>query len=148
MLKIIIIIYSLFFFEIFVFSKDEYFLTLRYNTVNLRQGPSPDYPVKIFYKKKFLPVIIQDQSDNYRKIKDHENNTGWIHVSQLSKKKAAIITSDTQIMFSRPTVYSKPIVILKKGRLTKIIKCKNNWCKSKTNKYKGWIKKESLWGLF
>ena len=148
MLKIIIIIYSLFFFEIFVFSKDEYFLTLRYNTVNLRQGPSRDYPVKIFYKKQFLPVMIQDQSDNYRKIRDHENNTGWIHISQLSKKKAAIVTNDSQIMFSRPTIYSKPIVILKKGRLAKIIKCKNNWCKSKTNNYKGWIKKESLWGLF
>ena len=148
MLKIFIIIYSLFFFEISVFSKDEYFLTLRYNTVNLRQGPSRDYPVKIFYKKQFLPVMIQDQSDNYRKIRDHENNTGWIHISQLSKKKAAIVTNDSQIMFSRPTIYSKPIVILKKGRLAKIIKCKNNWCKSKTNNYKGWIKKESLWGLF
>ena len=148
MLKIFIIIYSLFFFEISVFSKDEYFLTLRYNTVNLRQGPSRDYPVKIFYKKQFLPVMIQDQSDNYRKIRDHENNTGWIHISQLSKKKAAIVTKDSQIMFSRPTIYSKPIVILKKGRLAKIIKCKNNWCKSKTNNYKGWIKKESLWGLF
>ena len=148
MLRIIILIYSFFFFEISVFSKDEYFLTLRYNTVNLRQGPSRDYPVKIIYKKQYLPVIIQDQSDNYRKIRDHENNTGWIHVSQLSKKKAVIITSDNQIMFSRPTVYSKPIVILKKGRLTNIIKCKNNWCKSKTNNYKGWIKKESLWGLY
>tara|TARA_B110000495_G_C22586110_1_gene351670 strand:+ start:123 stop:569 length:447 start_codon:yes stop_codon:yes gene_type:complete len=148
MLKIFIFIYSLFFFEISVFSKDEYFLTLRYNTVNLRQGPSRDYPVKIFYKKQFLPVMIQDQSDNYRKIRDHENNTGWIHISQLSKKKAAIVTNDSQIMFSRPTIYSKPIVILKKGRLAKIIKCKNNWCKSKTNNYKGWIKKESLWGLF
>ena len=148
MLKIIILIYSFFFFEISVFSKDEYFLTLRYNTVNLRQGPSRDYPVKIFYKKQFLPVMIQDQSDNYRKIRDHENNTGWIHISQLSKKKAAIVTNDSQIMFSRPTIYSKPIVILKKGRLAKIIKCKNNWCKSKTNNYKGWIKKESLWGLF
>lgn len=148
MLKIIVLIYSFFFFEISVFSKNEYFLTLRYNTVNLRQGPSRDYPIKIFYKKKFLPVIIQDQSDNYRKIRDHENNTGWIHISQLSKKKAAIITNDSQIMFSRPTIYSKPIVILKKGKLTKIIKCKNNWCKSKTNNYKGWIKKESLWGLF
>ena len=148
MLKIFIIIYSLFFFEISVFSKDEYFLTLRYNTVNLRQGPSRDYPVKIFYKKQFLPVMIQDQSDNYRKIRDHENNTGWIHISQLSKKKAAIVTKDSQIMFSRPTIYSKPIVILKKGRLAMIIKCKNNWCKSKTNNYKGWIKKESLWGLF
>ena len=148
MLKIFIFIYSLFFFEISVFSKDEYFLTLRYNSVNLRQGPSRDYPIKIFYKKQFLPVMIQDQSDNYRKIRDHENNTGWIHISQLSKKKAAIVTNDSQIMFSRPTIYSKPIVILKKGRLAKIIKCKNNWCKSKTNNYKGWIKKESLWGLF
>ena len=148
MLKIFIFIYSLFFFEISVFSKDEYFLTLRYDTVNLRQGPSRDYPVKIFYKKQFLPVMIQDQSDNYRKIRDHENNTGWIHISQLSKKKAVIVTNDSQIMFSRPTVYSKPIVILKKGRLTNIIKCKNNWCKSKTNNYKGWIKKESLWGLY
>ena len=148
MLKIIVLIYSFFFFEISVFSKNEYFLTLRYNTVNLRQGPSRDYPVKIFYKKQFLPVMIQDQSDNYRKIRDHENNTGWIHISQLSKKKAAIVTNDSQIMFSRPTIYSKPIVILKKGRLAKIIKCKNNWCKSKTNNYKGWIKKESLWGLF
>ena len=148
MLKIFIFIYSLFFFEISLFSKDEYFLTLRYNTVNLRQGPSRDYPVKIFYKKQFLPVMIQDQSDNYRKIRDHENNTGWIHISQLSKKKAAIVTKDSQIMFSRPTIYSKPIVILKKGKLAKIIKCKNNWCKSKTNNYKGWIKKESLWGLF
>ena len=148
MLKIFIFIYSLFFFEISVFSKDEYFLTLRYDTVNLRQGPSRDYPVKIFYKKQFLPVMIQDQSDNYRKIRDHENNTGWIHISQLSKKKAVIVTNDSQIMLSRPTIYSKPIVILKKGRLTNIIKCKNNWCKSKTNNYKGWIKKESLWGLF
>ncbi len=135
-------------FETSVFSKDEYFLTLRYDEVNLRQGPSRDYPVKILYKKKFLPVLIQDQSDNYRKIKDHENNTGWIHISQLSKKKAAIVTDNNLIMFSSPTIYSKPIVVLKKGRLTKIIKCKNNWCKSKTSDYKGWIKKESLWGLF
>ena len=135
-------------FETSVFSKDEYFLTLRYDEVNLRQGPSRDYPVKILYKKKFLPVLIQDQSDNYRKIKDHENNTGWIHISQLSKKKAAIVTDNNLIMFSSPTIYSKPVVVLKKGRLTKIIKCKNNWCKSKTSDYKGWIKKESLWGLF
>jgi SH3-like domain-containing protein len=53
----------------------------------MRQGPSFDYPVKIIYKKKFLPVLIQDSSDNFKKIKDHENNSGWIHRSQLSKKR-------------------------------------------------------------
>ena len=83
-----------------LYSSDEYFLTLRNDRVNLRQGPSFDYPVKIFYKKKFLPVLVQEKSDNFRKVRDHENNTGWIHISQLSKKKAAITIDDNLILFS------------------------------------------------
>ena len=130
-----------------VYSNDEYFRTLRNDKVNLRQGPSFDYPIKIFYKKKFLPVLIQDHSDNFRKIRDHENNTGWVHVSQLSKKKAAIIIDDSLILFNASTIYSNPVAILKKGRLVKINKCKNRWCKIKTDEFKGWVKKENLWGL-
>ena len=72
-----------------LYSMEEYFLTLRNDKVNLRQGPSFDYPIKIFYKKKFLPILVQDKSDNFRKIRDHENNSGWIHISQLSKKKSS-----------------------------------------------------------
>ena len=147
MLRIIIIFYSILFFQSFSFSQDEYFLTLRYETVHLRQGPSREYPIKILYTKKFLPVLIQDKSDNFRKIRDQENNSGWIHVSQLSKKKAAIVIDERSIMFKKPTIYSKPIAILKKGRLTKIIKCKDIWCKAKSDKFKGWLKKDSLWGL-
>ena len=147
MLRIIIIFDSILFFQSFSFSQDEYFLTLRYETVHLRQGPSREYPIKILYTKKFLPVLILDKSDNFRKIRDQENNSGWIHVSQLSKKKAAIVIDERSIMFKKPTVYSKPIAVLKKGRLTKIIKCKDIWCKAKSDKFKGWLKKDSLWGL-
>ena len=137
----------LFFLTNNLYAKEEYFLTLRNEIVNLRQGPSFDYPVKIFYKKKFLPVLIQDKSDTFRKIRDHENNSGWIHISQLSKKKAAIVIDEKLIMFKSPTIYSKPIAVLKKGRLARIIKCKKTWCKAKSDKYKGWLKKDSLWGL-
>ena len=148
MQKLLIIIISILSIQNTSFSKEEYWLTLRYNEVNLRQGPSKEYPIKIFYKKKYLPVLVQDQSDNYRKIRDHENNTGWIHISQLSKKKAAITIDDELLMFKNPTIYSKPIAILQKGRLVKIKKCKVNWCKSISGQFKGWLKKESLWGLF
>ena len=126
---------------------EEYFLTLRNDKVNLRQGPSFEYPVKLFYKKKFLPVVVQDKFDNFRKIRDHENNTGWVHISQLSKKKAALIINDDQLIFSKPSIYSKPSAILKKGRLCKIHKCKDEWCKISVEKYKGWVKKDILWGL-
>ena len=127
---------------------EEYFLTLRNNEVNLRQGPSFDYPIKLFYKKKFLPVLVQEKFENFRKIRDHENNTGWIHVSQLSKKKAAIVIDDEAYIFSSNTIYSKPLAISKRGRLLLIKKCKENWCKITNKNFKGWIKKESLWGLY
>jgi len=145
----IIIIFLFIFFNITGYSlaKDEYFMTLRHDKVNLRQGPSKDYPIKIFYKKKFLPVLIQDSSYNFRKIRDHENNSGWIHISQLTKKKAAIIISDNEIMFNGATIFSNPVAILKKGKLIKINKCKKSWCKAEANDYKGWVKKNSLWGL-
>ena len=125
----------------------EYFLTLRNDKVNLRQGPSFEYPIKLFYKKKYLPVLILDKSENFRKIRDHENNAGWIHISQLSKKKAAITIDDDQLIFNKPSIYSKPFAILKKGRLCKIHKCKDDWCKISVEKYKGWVKKNILWGL-
>lgn len=145
----LILIFLFIFFYISQYSQanDEYFMTLRHDVVNLRQGPSRDHPIKIFYKKKYLPVLVQDSSFNFRKIRDHENNSGWIHISQLSKKKAAITIIKNEIIFKKATIYSNPIVILDEGRLVKIIKCKKAWCKITSGKYKGWIKKNSLWGL-
>jgi len=143
----IIFIFCLIFSSFQNLMAEEYFLTLRNDKVNLRQGPSFEYPIKLFYKKKFLPIVVQDKFDNFRKIRDHENNTGWVHISQLSKKKAALTLDDDQLIFSKSTIYSKPLAILKKGRLCKVHKCKDEWCKISVEKYKGWVKKDILWGL-
>tara|TARA_B110000967_G_C18542253_1_gene391224 strand:- start:93 stop:539 length:447 start_codon:yes stop_codon:yes gene_type:complete len=146
MTRLLFITFILLFANVNSLIAEEYFTTLRYNNVNLRQGPSKDYPIKIFYKKQYLPVLVQDTSNNYRKVRDHENNTGWIHVSQLSKKKAALVLTDKVIMFENSTIFSKPLAILEKGRLCLIFRCKNDWCKIKVEKYLGWVEKKSLWG--
>ena len=148
MYKIIYLIFFIFVPSTSIHAFDEHFLTLRNDKVNLRQGPSFEYPVKLFYKKKFLPVLVQDKSENFRKIRDHENNTGWIHVSQLSKKKAAIVVDDNAYIFSSNSIYSRPLAISKNGKLLLIKKCKKDWCKISSKNIKGWIKKESLWGLY
>ena len=145
MLKISFIIF-IFYFSFQNLFANEYFLTLRNDKVNLRQGPSFEYPIKLFYNKKFLPVLIQDKFENFRKIRDHENNTGWIHISQLSKKKAAIIIKDDTLIYSSNTKYSKPLAISKIGKLVMIKKCKDSWCKIFSENIKGWVKKNSLWG--
>ena len=140
----------LFFFIILIgstsFADEGYYLTLRNDKVNLRQGPSLNYPIKLVYNKKFLPILIKDKSGNFRKVIDHENNSGWIHISQLSKKKAALSILDELIVFQKPSIYSKPLVKLEIGRLCLVKKCKNNWCKIETGGYSGWVEKQNLRG--
>ena len=128
------------------FADESYYLTLRNDKVNLRQGPSFDYPIKLVYKKKFLPILILDKSGNFRRVLDHENNSGWIHISQLSKKKAAFNILDNSIIFQRPSIYSRPVAILEAGRLCLVKKCKNNWCKINSGNYSGWVEKQNLKG--
>ena len=128
MIRILIFTFTLIFTLINFLFADEYFSTLRYKNVNLRQGPSKDYPVKIFYKKKHLPVQVHDTSDNWRKIRDQENNTGWIHRSQLSKKKAAITVDDKVIVFKSETIFLKTLAALEKGRLCLVFKCDQDFC--------------------
>ena len=125
---------------------NENFLSLKNDLVNLRQGPSLEYPIKLIYKKKYLPVIVLDRSETLRKIKDLENNTGWIHTSQLTKKKSAINIKDSSLVYKKQTVYSKPVAKLEIGRLVLVKKCNNKWCKISSGKYSGWIYKNSLWG--
>ena len=122
------------------------FLSLKKHEVNLRQGPSFEYPIKLIYKKKYLPVIIIDQSEAWRQIKDFENNLGWIHISQLSKRKSAINIINNSVIFKKSTIYSKPIAKLELGRLVLIKKCKEKWCKITTGGFTGWIFESSLWG--
>ena len=144
---LIILFFSflLFFSNIYANEKKE-FLTLKKNEVNLRQGPSFEYPIKLIYKKKYLPVLILDKSGPWRNIKDFENNTGWIHVVLLSKKKSAINIKNNSIIYKKPTIYSKPIARLEIGRLVLIKKCKTKWCKIASGGFSGWINKNSLWG--
>ena len=141
----------LFFFIIFFISKLSAsetinFLSLKNDEVNLRKGPSFEYPIKFTYKKKYLPIVIIDKSESWRQIKDFEKNSGWIHISQLSKKKSAINTKNNSILYKKPSIYSKPIARLELGRLVLIKKCNLKWCNITSNNFGGLIKKNYLWG--
>ena len=146
-LILLVLFFSILFFLQDSFAKDDInFLSLKKDEVNLRQGPSFEYPIKLIYKKKYLPVIILDKSGSWKKIKDFENNTGWIHTVLLSKKKSAINIKNNSVLYKKPTIFSKPIAKLETGRLMLIKKCKVKWCKINSGDYGGWILKNTLWG--
>ena len=128
------------------YSDNNTYMSLKNKKVNVRYGPGLDYPIKFVFNKKNYPVEIIDKKENFRKILDFKKNSGWIHRSQL-KKSSSFITLDTVILFSDSTKFSRPIAKIESGRLLNKKKCNLNWCRVETGEYKGWVLKESLWGL-
>ena len=145
MFKKIIIICFFFHFLSIAFAEDNFF-SLKKNKVNVRYGPSIQSPVKFIYKKINLPVKQIDKKENWRRVIDFKNNSGWIHWSQL-KPANSIIPLKDKILFNKPSNFSKPLAKIKKGRLLILQKCDGKWCKIKTEKFKGWVKMENVWGF-
>ena len=141
-IKILIIFFHFF---VSIVNAEDIYLSLKKNKVNVRYGPSFDSPIKFVYKKVNLPIKQIDKKENFRRIIDFKNNSGWIHTSQLKDGKAFILL-ENEILFRKPTKYSKPILKINKGRLLIVKKCKNNWCKIKTENYLGWLEINKIWG--
>ena len=125
---------------------EEKFLSLKKNKVNVRYGPSFDFEIKYIYKKINLPLKQIDEKENWRRIIDLKNNSGWIHSSQLNEKSNSIIIHKDKILFKNSSNFSKPVLRLQKGRLLILKKCEKNWCNVKTDNYSGWIKTKNIWG--
>ena len=125
---------------------EEVFLSLKKNKVNVRYGPSFESDIKYVYKKINLPIKQIDKKENFRRIIDLKNNSGWIHISQL-KKNTSVITTKDKILFKKPSSFAKPIAKIEKGRLLIVDKCQEKWCKIKSGDYEGWIKNNDIWGL-
>ena len=142
------IIYIILCFTLFISSTtaEEFFLSLKKSKVNVRYGPSFESDIKYVYKKINLPIRQIDKKENFRRIIDLKNNSGWIHISQLKKSNSVITTKD-KILFKKPSSFARPIAQIKKGRLLIVQKCEQKWCKIKSQSYEGWIKTNDIWGL-
>ena len=143
--KKIYIVFFLLFFTHISFA-DEIFVSLKKNKVNVRYGPSFESDIKYVYKKINLPLKQIDKKENFRRIIDLKNNSGWIHISQLKKSNSVIATKD-KVLFKKPTSFAKPVAQIKEGRLLIIEKCEQNWCKITSEEFGGWIKTDNIWGL-
>ena len=124
------------------------FVSLKSNDVNLRVGPSTNYPIRLKYITQNLPVEIIDEFDVWRQARDHNGTIGWLHKS-LIKGERYILTGykkEKEInLYNRPN--GKIIGVIKKNNILDLKMCIINWCKVSQNKIKGWLLKKNIWGV-
>ncbi len=127
------------------------FASLKSNLINLRTGPGERFPIDWVYKRQGLPVEITDEFEHWRKIKDFEGTTGWVHKKMLSEKRT-IMTFPNQktVLFKKekedalPTAYLDGLIILT------VIQCDHlsDFCKVRLQDLTGYVKKNEVFGLY
>ena len=126
------------------------YVSLKFNESNMRKGPSKDYPIKLKYQIMNTPVEIIEENEHWRKIRDIDNNEGWMRKELLKGNRYGLINVPYD---QGAQIYDSPkgnvIGKIKKKNIVKIDKCFKNWCFIEINKeIKGWIIKYNLWGVY
>ena len=111
-----------------------------------RHNASFDAPLEWIYQKKYLPILIIRERDNWREIRDIDGAQTWMHVSMISNKKT-FINQKKQNLLKYKNNSEIITAIVNKGVIGKIIRCDIKFCKVKINYFKGWVEKKYLWGI-
>ena len=149
-LKLLLLIFvsSFFYFpKVVLAEKFPKLVSVKTSKANLRYGPGKNYPIKLVFIKKNIPLIIIDEFDHWRKVLTTKSKIGWVHKSQLTLKHRSIILKSDYLR-KKPYLSSKKIALLNNNVNVSVVKCKFFWCKItlKNRKYSGWYIKKYLWG--
>lgn len=128
------------------------FASLKSENVYVRTGPSMDYPIKWIYKRAGLPVEIIQEYDAWRRIRDPDGETGWVHKILLSGHRSAVIRNAAAgqapvTAFADHDLVSA-VAKLEPKYIVTIHECDARACLAQFAPYEGWIEKKYLWGVY
>lgn len=123
-------------------------VSLRADEVNVRSGPSLQYPVMWVFRRKLMPVEIVAEYDHWRKIRDWEGAEGWVHRAMLTGVRSVVTLDEVLTMRQDPSDDAPAVARLKQGIVARVSECGKVWCYVSTHGYDGWIKRVSTWGLY
>lgn len=133
------------------------YVSLKSDRVNLRKGPSTEYPTSWVYRRAGLPLEVIAEQEAWRQVRDAEGTTGWVLQSFLSGRRTALIlpwevkanAAPPQIeLKDDDSARAKPVAIVEAGIIASIVSCDGRWCRVAVEQYRGYIEQKKLWGVY
>src|SRR5499426_3958988 len=125
------------------------FASLRSDEVNVRTGPGTRYPVDWVFKRKGMPVEIVAEYEVWRKFRDWQGASGWVHQSLLTGKRSFIIPAKPANLHKTPAASAEVMAKLEPEVMGEIRSCAGDWCRVRvTSGVSGWLERTAFWGVY
>jgi SH3-like domain-containing protein len=114
----------------------------------MREGPTYGHPILWVYRRKGLPVEIIGQYDVWRRVRDSEGTTGWIHSSMIAETRTVLVTAKSPVVIRREDdSHARILALAQRGVVAKLLACSKNACEVDADGTEGWIDKKNIWGV-
>jgi SH3-like domain-containing protein len=119
--------------------------------VNLRKGPSTQYPI-IWELGKGFPLRVIGSQGNWLKVSDFESDVGWIYKNLVSRKPHLIVkvNKDSKARINirnGPGTKYEVVGMAEYGVVFETLQRKDSWVKVRHETgLTGWIERSLLWG--
>jgi len=124
------------------------FASLRSDEVNVRTGPGPRYPIDWVFKRKYMPVEVIGEFENWRKIRDWQGVSGWVHQSLLTGRRYFVVTAKEAELHATPANAAGVVAKVEPEVIGEIRTCQGDWCRVRVTKYTGWVERKDIWGVY
>jgi SH3-like domain-containing protein len=123
------------------------YVSLKFDTVNARSGPSDDHRLLWVYHVKGLPVQVVAEMGEWRRICDPDGGLSWVHERTTDGHRTVMGAEARGTPIYRGPRTTAPVAAYLAARaLAAVDRCQKDWCKIHVGRAAGWVAAASVWG--
>ena len=123
------------------------YVSLKVDEGNVRRGPSSSHRIDWVLQRRYMPLQVVDEYDNWRRVVDRDGVGGWVHYSLLSGMRTVLVEQDMLPLLMKPDPAAPANAQVEVGVVARLEKCLGDWCRIRAGGYSGWAPAAALWGL-
>ena len=123
------------------------YVSLKASEGNVRRGPSLTHRIDWVFTRRHMPLQVTEEHGHWRRVMDRDGAGGWVHYALLSGVRTVIVEKDMLALHSRPETQTPFVAVLELGVVARLGDCSVDWCQLSAGGYRGWARKENIWGV-
>lgn len=126
------------------------FVSLRFNDVVGRAGPSFDHPILWRYRREGLPMQVIAETEFWRRVRDPSGEAVWVHRRVLQERRMAMVTGvagRSVALRDAAADDAEVLAFVEPGVVFALDRCQGGWCRLDGAAASGWAPAVAIWGV-
>lgn len=124
------------------------FVSLRAAAANVRRGPSLEQRIDWTLVQRGLPLEITAEYGQWRRVRDADGATGWVHQTLLSGARTALVRGAAPVpLRAGPDGATAVRAMAEPGAVARLEACAGAWCEIAAGGIEGWLPRDAIWGV-